>query len=125
MSNLLVQAALTAVVVRWPSRGAAQALGGLGALQVADYLGERLVRRRLRPSGWDGRESPLVVAGIGLAGTMAVLSRQLARRGVTVQSQSPVRARRGGRSRVREGSLYGALPYLAVGQGRRWCCSPG
>jgi hypothetical protein len=48
---------------------------------------------------------------------MAVLGRQLARRGGTVQSQSPVRARRGGRGRVREGSLYGALPYLAVGQG--------
>jgi hypothetical protein len=34
---------------------------------VAGYLGERLVRRRLRPSGWDALESPLVLAGIGLA----------------------------------------------------------
>jgi hypothetical protein len=50
VSNLLVQAALTAVVARRPSQGAARALGGLGALQVAGYLGERLVRRRLRPS---------------------------------------------------------------------------
>src|SRR5436309_1813714 len=35
VSNLLLQAALTAVVARRPSRGAARALGGLGALQVA------------------------------------------------------------------------------------------
>jgi pimeloyl-ACP methyl ester carboxylesterase len=117
VSNLLVQATLTAVVASRPSRGATRALGGLGALQVAGYLGERLVRRRLRPSGWDRLESPLVVAGIGLAGAMAVLGRQLARRDETVRSPSPVRARREGRGRVREGSLYGGLPYLAVGQG--------
>jgi pimeloyl-ACP methyl ester carboxylesterase len=119
VSNLLVQAALTAVVARRPSRGAARALGGLGALQVAGYLGERLVRRRLRPSGWDAVESPLVLAGIGLAGTMAALGGQVARRDGTGRSPGPVRARRdagGGRS-VREGSLYGGLPYLAVGAG--------
>jgi hypothetical protein len=75
VSNLLVQAALTAVVARRPSRGAARALGGLGALQVAGYLGERLVRRRLRPSGWDAVESPLVAVGIGLAAAMAALGR--------------------------------------------------
>src|SRR5215211_7246031 len=68
VSNLLIQGAVTAVVARRPSRGAARALGGLGALQVAGYLGERLVRRRLRPSGWDALETPLAVAGIGLAG---------------------------------------------------------
>ena len=115
VSNLLVQAALTAVVARRPSRGAARALGGLGALQVAGYLGERLVRRRLRPSGWDPVESPLVVAGIGLAGAMAALGRQGGRPDGTVRSPSPVRAR--GRRSVREGTLYGGLPYLAVGQG--------
>ena len=71
VSNLLAQVALTAWVARRPTRGAARALGGLGALQVAGYLGERLVRRRLRPSGWDPVETPLVVAGIGLAGAMA------------------------------------------------------
>ena len=74
--NMLIQAAMTAVVVRWPSRRAAQALGGWGALMVAGYLGERLVRQRLRPSGWDALESPLLVAAIGLAVAMAVLGRR-------------------------------------------------
>src|ERR671910_2422425 len=78
VSNLLAQAALTAVLARRPSRGAARALGGLGALQVAGYLGERLVRRRLRPSGWDAVESPLAAAGIGLAGAMAALGSRAA-----------------------------------------------
>jgi pimeloyl-ACP methyl ester carboxylesterase len=119
VSNLLAQAALTAVVARRPSRGAALALGGLGALQVAGYLGERLVRRRLRPSGWDAVETPLAVAGIGLAGAMAALGGQVERRGGAVRSPSPIRTRRrrrGGQS-VSEGALYGGLPYLAVGQG--------
>jgi pimeloyl-ACP methyl ester carboxylesterase len=119
VSNLLVQAALTAMVARRPSRGAARALGGLGALQVAGYLGERLVRRRLRPSGWDPVESPLVVAGIGLAGAMAALGRQVKGRDGTDRSPSPIRTRRGrgGGHSVREGALYGGLPYLAVGAG--------
>jgi pimeloyl-ACP methyl ester carboxylesterase len=118
-SNLLVQAALTAVVARRPSRGAARALGSLGALQVAGYLGERLVRRRLRPSGWDVVETSLAVAGIGLAGAMAALGWQVERRGGTALSPSRAGVRRGrGRGRaVREGTLYGGLPYLAVGQG--------
>ena len=119
VSNLLLQAALTVVVARRPSPGAARALGGLGALQVAGYLGERLVRRRLRPSGWDAVESPLVLAGIGLAGAMAALGRQGQQPDGPVRPPSPIRARRsGGRGRsVREGSLHGGLPYLAVGQG--------
>jgi len=74
--NLLIRAAMTAVVLRWPSRRAAQALGGWGALMVAGYLGERLVRQRLRPSGWDALESPLLVAAIGLAVAMAALGRR-------------------------------------------------
>jgi pimeloyl-ACP methyl ester carboxylesterase len=102
--NLLIQAALTAVVARRPSRRTARALAGLGALQVAGYLGERLVRRRLRPSGWDAVESPLVLAGLGLAGTMAALGSRAERRDGTLRS-------------VREGSLHGGLPYLAVGAG--------
>jgi pimeloyl-ACP methyl ester carboxylesterase len=117
VSNLLVQAALTGVVARRPSRGAARALGGLGALQVAGYLGERLVRRRLRPSGWDAVESPLAIAGIGLAAAMAALGRQVERRERPVRLPSPARARRRGGRSVREGSLHGGLPYLAVGQG--------
>jgi pimeloyl-ACP methyl ester carboxylesterase len=119
VSNLLAQAALTVVVARRPSRGAARALGGLGALQVAGYLGERLVRRRLRPSGWDAVETPLVIAGIGLAGAMAALGSQVEQPDGTVRSPSPIRTRRGtGRGQsIREGALYGGLPYLAVGQG--------
>jgi hypothetical protein len=73
VSNLLTHAAITAVVARRSGRRAEQALGGLGALLVAGYLGERLVRQRLRPSGWDGLESPLLVVAIGLAAAMAGL----------------------------------------------------
>jgi pimeloyl-ACP methyl ester carboxylesterase len=118
LSNLLVQAALTAVVARRPTRGAARALAGLGALQVAGYLGERLVRRRLRPSGWDRVETPLAIAGIGLAAAMAALGRQVARQDGPVGSPSTTRTRGRGRGwAVREGSLHGGLPYLAIGQG--------
>jgi len=95
VSNLLVQAALTAVVACRPRRGAARALAGLGALQVPGYLAERLVRRRLRPSGWDAVESPLAVAGIGLAGAMAVLGSRAERRDGAVRSPSPARLVRG------------------------------
>jgi hypothetical protein len=42
VSNMVIQAAMTGVMARWPSRLAAQALGGWGALLVAGYLGERL-----------------------------------------------------------------------------------
>jgi hypothetical protein len=73
ISNLLIHPALTALVARQPSRRAQQALGGLGTLLIAGYLGERLVRHRLRPSGWDPLESPLLVAAIGFAAAMAVL----------------------------------------------------
>jgi hypothetical protein len=70
VSNLLIHAAMTAVVARRPSRRAEQVLGGLGALLVAGYLGERLVRQRLRPSGWDRLESPLLIMSIALAAAM-------------------------------------------------------
>lgn len=73
VSNLLIHAAMTAVVARRPSRRAEQVLGGLGALLVAGYLGERLVRQRLRPSGWDRLESPLLIMSIALAAAMASL----------------------------------------------------
>jgi hypothetical protein len=73
VSNLLMQAALTAVVAARPSRWAQQALGALGVLWVPGDLGERLVRRRLRPSGWEPMESPLLVVAIGLAVAMAAL----------------------------------------------------
>ena len=126
VSNLLAQAAMTAVMARRPGRGAARALGGLGALPVAGYLGERLVRRRLRPSGWDPVETSLAVLGIGLAGAMAALGSQVERRGGTGRSPSPIRTRRGpgGGQSVREGTRFGGLPYLAVGAGPPWWCSP-
>jgi pimeloyl-ACP methyl ester carboxylesterase len=115
VSNLLAQAAMTVLVARRPSHGAARALAGLGALQVPGYLGERLVRRRLRPSGWDAVESPLAAAGLGLAGAMAALGSRAARWDGAARSPTPVGADRG--RGVREGSLHGGLPYLAVGQG--------
>jgi hypothetical protein len=52
VSNLLIQPALTAVVAARPSRRARQALGALRGPIGAWYVGERLVRQRLRPSGW-------------------------------------------------------------------------
>jgi hypothetical protein len=73
VGNLLIQATLTAAVARRPSKTAARALGGLGALMLAGYAGERLVRRRLGPSGWDPVESPLLVVAMGLAAAMTVL----------------------------------------------------
>jgi hypothetical protein len=76
VANLITQAALTATVARGGGRGAERALGSLGALYVAGYLGERLVRRRLRPSGWDPVETPLLVVAIGLSAAMAALGRQ-------------------------------------------------
>jgi hypothetical protein len=48
-------------------------LGGLGAAVVGGYLGEALVRRRLRPAGWDRVESPIAGAGVTLAVAMAAL----------------------------------------------------
>ncbi len=68
---LVAQTVLTAVVARRRSRRAARGLGVLGAAMVGGYLGERLVRQRLRPSGWDAVETPLVVGGVGLAAAMA------------------------------------------------------
>jgi hypothetical protein len=40
---------------------------------VAGYLAERLVRQRLTAAGWDAVETPVVVAGIGLAAAMALI----------------------------------------------------
>jgi hypothetical protein len=76
VSMLLTQAALTVLLVRRPSRRGALALGGLGATMVSGYLGEQLVRQRLRPSGWDALETPLLLAAIGLAVAMAALGRR-------------------------------------------------
>jgi hypothetical protein len=40
---------------------------------VPGYLMERYGREHLRPGGWDPVETPVVVAGLGLAGAMGVL----------------------------------------------------
>jgi hypothetical protein len=52
----------------WP----ATVLAGLGAAMVPGYLGEELVRRRLRPSGYDRIETPLVASALTLSAAMAV-----------------------------------------------------
>ena len=70
---LVAQGMATARVLRSGSTTARFVLGGLGAAMVAGYLGERHVRERLRPSGWDALESSVVVGGISLAATMGVL----------------------------------------------------
>ena len=71
---LVPQAAATIVSLRRPDAAApARVLGGLGAAMVAGYLLERLGRQRLRRSGWDAAESPLVIAGLSLAAAMALL----------------------------------------------------
>ena len=67
------QACATAALVRRPNLAAQRVLGGLGAAMAAGYLAERLARRRLRPSGWDVAETPVVTAGISLAVVMALL----------------------------------------------------
>ena len=73
VSTLLTQAALTAVMARHPSRRVARGLRIVGLTTVAGYLGERLVRQRLRPAGWDALESPLIMAALGLSVAMAAL----------------------------------------------------
>ena len=71
---LVTQAAATMALLRRPDAAApARVLGGLGTAMVAGYLLERLGRRRLRRSGWDAAESPLVIAGLSLAAAMALL----------------------------------------------------
>jgi hypothetical protein len=70
---LAAQGAATARLLRDDNSPAGRVLGGLGAAMVAGYLGEALVRARLRPTGYDRVESPLVVTGIALSATMAAL----------------------------------------------------
>jgi len=71
---LVTQAAATVALLRRPDAAApARVLGGLGTAMVAGYLLERLGRRRLRRSGWDAAESPIVIAGLSLAVAMALL----------------------------------------------------
>jgi hypothetical protein len=73
---LAAQAAAVVRLATRPSDGARRTLGGLGATMVLGYLMERSDRRRLRPSGFDAVETPVAVAGLGLAAAMAVLGHQ-------------------------------------------------
>jgi hypothetical protein len=70
---LAAQAWATARLNRQPSDGARRLLGFLGAVMVPGYLAERYGRQHLRPAGFDPVETPVVVAGLGLAVAMAVL----------------------------------------------------
>jgi hypothetical protein len=76
---LATQAAAIAVLVRRPSLNAVRVIGLLGVVNVPGYLSERLVRRRLSPSGWDRLESPLILSGILPAAAMALLARAMSR----------------------------------------------
>jgi hypothetical protein len=49
-------------------------LGGLGVTMTVGYLGETLVRWRLRPSNWDPLESTVASCGVALAVAMAVVA---------------------------------------------------
>jgi hypothetical protein len=70
---LVAQAVATAKVRGRPTSKAERLLGWLGLTMTAGYLGESLVRRRLRPSQLDALESPLIVFAIALSIAMAVL----------------------------------------------------
>ena len=82
------------VMARRPSRRAALGLRIVGLTMVAGYLGERLVRQRLRPAGWDTIESPLIIAALGLSVAMAALGnvRPASAQPTTAPSPSPVTA---------------------------------
>ena len=63
-------------LLRGPDDGARWVLRWLGTGLTAGYLSERLVRARVRPSGFDPVESPIVVVGWGGGLAMAVLARR-------------------------------------------------
>ena len=71
VTMLGAQAVATVRLLRGGSDRTGRFLGRLGASMTAGYLAEQLVRRRLRPSGWDPIESPVVVLGVTTAAIMA------------------------------------------------------
>jgi hypothetical protein len=77
---LIAQGVATARLLRRPSEGERDrsrerlVLGGLGVAMTFGYLGESLVRRRLRPAHWDRVDSPIAATGVGLAALMAVVA---------------------------------------------------
>jgi hypothetical protein len=58
---------------RGPDDGARRLLGMLGVVMVPGYLMERHDREHLRRGGLDPVETPVVLAGLGLAAAMGVL----------------------------------------------------
>lgn len=70
---LAAQAWATARLRRAPDDGARRLLGMLGVVMVPGYLMERHGRAHLRPGGRDPVETPVVLAGLGLAAAMGVL----------------------------------------------------
>jgi hypothetical protein len=75
---LAAQAWAITRLARRPDDLARRALGALGAVMVAGYLMERSGRRRLTPGGADPVETPVVLAGLGLAAAMAVVGHRSA-----------------------------------------------
>jgi len=73
MPMLAAQAWATARLRRGPDDGARRLLGMLGVLMVPGYLMERYGRAHLRPGGLDPLETPVLLAGLGLAAVMGVL----------------------------------------------------
>jgi hypothetical protein len=70
---LTVQGVAITRLYRNGGRGARLLVGVLGATTVGGYLGESLVRQRLRRSTCDPLETPLVTIGILVAGAVAAL----------------------------------------------------
>jgi hypothetical protein len=75
---LVAQLLATRGLAAAPDDGARRMLGALGALMVPGYLMERYGRAHLMPGGFDPIETPVVVAGVGLAVAMAVLGHRSA-----------------------------------------------
>ena len=73
LSMLATQWVATRRLLRGAGPPSDRVLGGLGATMVAGYFAEALVRRRLRRSGYDAVETPLLAIAISLSGAMAVL----------------------------------------------------
>ena len=80
LTMLTAQAVATVRLWRGPSHPARLVVAGLGITMVPGYLGEKLVRRRLTPSGYDRVETPVVIAGITLASMTALLGATSLRR---------------------------------------------
>ena len=73
VTMLATQAWATSRLRRGPDDGARRLLGMLGVLMVPGYLMERYDRAHLRLGGLDPVETPIVLAGLGLAAAMGVL----------------------------------------------------